>query len=71
MSSEKKRVVTSRERGRVQSLVMAVASLAMIGFGIYVVSAASNWIVLVLAIIFSLCTIVFMINNERVHHGEP
>lgn len=71
MSPEKRRIVTYRERGRIQAVIMGIASIIMLTFGIYFAATVSNWIVLALSIVFTICTVVFYFHNERIHRGEP
>ena len=64
-------VWTYRERTRLVTLVWALPLLGGIGFGIYLVLARGEWLVLICSVIGIIAIGVVLLESERHRRGEP
>ncbi|MBG6218919.1 hypothetical protein IWX75_003406 [Arthrobacter sp. CAN_A6] len=71
MRNKRNRIVTYRDRSRVQSVLTGIVLAACLIFGIYMIVAESNWIVLILAILGIGGLFLFIRSNEKAFKEEP
>jgi CHASE2 domain-containing sensor protein len=71
MFPKKGKVWTYRERARSLSLVWSLGFIGMLIIGIYFAFTASNWIVVILALLGLGFVAIFFFGSEREHRDEP
>lgn len=71
LNAKRSRIVTYRDRTRLQSAFTAVPVLFFLILGVYLGFAQGNWWILLIAVLVGICAAVVLWDSERIHRDNP